>query len=133
MLTNLLSSFSLTLYPFGSIKAAGGTTQSFNLQNFYFGCVIDLHNGIADPAISCPVTICGRRADGSTVPCETFQFNAPSNSAFTKVPLQLATPSLNYQGVQEVVFGVGQTAGGALTSSQVGLALDNICHFNNII
>lgn len=133
MVLDLLYGFSITLNPFGTITAAPSTSigvRTFDLNSFYFGCVLDLHTNVLAVPETCTVSICGTRLDGTAVPCESFLFTAP---AATRVPLQQAVPSAAYLGVSSVIFGVDSTLLGQVTSSQTSLVLDNVCHRNNYI
>lgn len=129
MATDLLFDKKVTAVPVGTINATT-ETGTFALQSFYFGCILDLHNSVADLAETCTIAVCGTRVDGVAVPCERFPFTVPAAGALAKRPLQLVQPSLAFVGVHSVTISVVDAPLGKVAQSQFAIILDDVCHLN---
>ena len=95
------------------------TIDHFDLSSFFFGCVVGLDNGQADPAISCTVTATCVNPAGKTVASQSFNFM--SNGGLVQNMVE-AKPS-GFKGCQFVSF-VTASAAGATT----GTAMDTFTY-----
>ena len=115
----------VTLTPFGTMAASSSTgVSSFNLESFYFGCVLNTENDLASPATGCVFAVTGYNIYDEEVPVATFAF-APS--VLFQAPLALAELPSTFTKLINVTFGVA--AGSVIADGTIPI-IDNVVHCN---
>lgn len=93
------------------IKTGKGV-KSFDLESFYFGCVLDTAASAASVPPACKLTVNGFDAHGKKIADQDFQFTPKG----LKSPMAHAKLSSKFRGLDHVTFSTS-TALDALTST----------------
>jgi len=114
----------LTLTPFGTISAGSGVS-SFNLESFWFGCVLDTQVPLVAVSSGCTIAVTGFYPGGEQVPVATYAF-APKT--LEDAPLVQAVLPSSFLGVKNITIGA---ANGAILTAETVIDLDNLVHCNH--
>ena len=105
-------------------------TTSFSLQDFYFGCVVNLLNSESDVPMACNINIAGYKgndnqvANAQQVCARQFQYN-PSTSLGVQ-EMAFTGPINGCSNVQLVIITFSPVGGMSALAATYALGLDNI-------
>lgn len=92
------------------------TITYFDLQSFYYGCVVTSAETVEGVPESCTITVTGYNTNGQEVASQTFAFN--SNGGVQQ-QMQQAVLSSSFKHLQHADFSVNTATGNATTSGLI--------------